>query len=168
MKTVLATLAVIAAPLAASAFDDQDRAGVETTAQAFETAFLARDYEGVLEVLPPKLLDYMSDQLDIPRAELADTMTKQLGIFMSDITIDAFAMDMGAMTTGETPDGMAYAFIPTTTTVTVPDTGKRTLNNQTLVLEDGGQWYLTRIEMKQQYDMMKGIYPGLEDVPLPK
>ncbi|MBV7410517.1 hypothetical protein [Maritimibacter sp. DP1N21-5] len=171
MKTLIATplliTALIAAPQIASAFDDSDRAGVEARVATFEAAFTSRDYAGVLDVLPPRLLDFMSEELDIPRAELADTMTKQMGIFLSDVTIDAFAMDTASMTTGETPEGTTYAFIPTTTTFTSPEIGTRTLESQTLALEEGGAWYLTRIEMKQQYDIVKGIYPGFAGIPLP-
>lgn len=168
MRHLIATALIAMLPASAMAFDNNDRAAVEATATQFQSAYTSGDYGRVLDTLPPKLLDYMSEQMGgMSAAELKETMTKQMDVFMSDISIDAFNMQMNRMKTGDTREGTAYAFIPTVTKMTPPDQRQKTLRSQTLVFEDGGSWYLVRIEADQQYDMVKAVYPEFENVRLP-
>lgn len=68
-----------------------------------------------------------------------------------------------------TDAGRAYGLIPTQTVVQRPD-GTRTLqsDNTTLTLEDGGIWYLIRIEDDRQINLLREIYPDFDAVTFPK
>ncbi|HBZ45506.1 MAG TPA: hypothetical protein DEO85_15980 [Maritimibacter sp.] len=166
MKRLLAAALISTLPLTAMAFDTADKAAVEATVSEFDTAYSTGDFGTVLDYLPPKLIDYMATQMGSEsQAELKATMAKQMAAFMSDIKIDAFDMNTNRMKTGEA-GGRSYAFIPTTTKITAE--GKtRTLRNQTLALEDGGRWYVVRIEADQQYNLVKEVYPEFGSVRLP-
>lgn len=168
MKRLIAAALIATLPAGAMAFDQNDRAAVEATVNNFASAYTSGDYDRIVQILPPKLVDYMADQMGgMTGAELKQTMAKQMGIFMSDIKIDAFSMNVRQMKTGDTSDGTPYAFIPTVTKITPPEQSQKTLRSQTLVFQDGDGWYLVRIEADQQYNMVKAVYPGFEGVRLP-
>jgi ketosteroid isomerase-like protein len=167
MKRILAAAAFATAlPLSALAFDNSDRAAVQAVTQSFAQNLRAKNFEGVLNAMPPKILNYMSQQTGIPANELAGTLARQMSVFMGDVTVERFNMNMNRMATGTTNDGIDFAFIPTRTTVKGPE-GRQTTNTQTLALQDGGQWYLVRIEQAQQYEIVKAVYPGFANVRLP-
>ena len=58
--------------------------------------------------------------------------------------------------------------IPTRTVVQTPGGTKLQSNTQTLTLEDGGKWYLIRIEDAGQIDLMRSVYPDFKGVTFPK
>jgi hypothetical protein len=67
-----------------------------------------------------------------------------------------------------TPTGRVYGLIPTQTVVQTPGGTQLQSNNQTLTLEDGGIWYLIRIDDAQQIELMRELYPDFKDVSFPK
>ncbi|MAM60720.1 hypothetical protein [Maritimibacter sp. UBA3975] len=167
MKRILTAAAFATAlPLSALAFDNSDKAAVQAVTQSFAQDFKSNNFEGVLNAMPPRVLDYMSRQTGIPANQLASTLAKQMSVFMDDVKVEKFNMNMNRMATGTTNDGIDFAFIPTRTTVKGPE-GRQTTNTQTLALQDGGAWYLVRIEQAQQYEIVKAVYPGFANVRLP-
>ncbi|MBL6426485.1 MULTISPECIES: hypothetical protein [Maritimibacter] len=167
MKRILAAAAIATAlPLSAVAFDTSDKAAVESAIASFDADFRGKNFEGVLNAMPPKMLNYMAQQIGIPAAELPATMARQMSVFMGDVTVERFNMNTNRMTTGTTSGGMDYAFIPTRTTVKGPE-GRQTMNSYTLALQEEGKWYLIRIEQEQQLNIVKAVYPAFSNVRLP-
>lgn len=162
---LIATLPATA-PLTASAFDASDKAAVEPVVAAFKQDFTALDFTGVVEVMPPKVIDYMAKQMNMKSGELTEMLIQQLSVFSGQVTIEKFNLFLNRAKTGTTPDGIDYAFIPTKTVAKGPD-GRKTFNTQTLALQDGGKWYLMRLEAPQQYAIVQIVYPGFANVKMP-
>lgn len=167
MKRLIAAALLASLPLSATAFDAADKAGVEQAAAGYDRAFTSGDMSTVLDLLPPQVVSYLSRQMGgMSLGQMKESMSKQMDVFMADITINELRMDTNRMTSGETSAGRAYAFIPTTVTVTAE--GKtRTQRNQTLALEDEGRWYIVRLEQPQQFELVKQVYPDFAGVRQP-
>lgn len=167
MKRIIAAAALAAVlPLAAPAFDASDRAAVRTASDRFAAAFVSKDFEAVIDAMPPKLVAYMAQQVGMAADALGASMAQQMTVFAGDVTVEKLDMKTGRMTTGRTPDGIDYAFIPTRTTVKNAS-ARQSVDSQTLALEDGGQWYFLRLEQAQQYEIVKAVYPGFAAIRLP-
>lgn len=167
MKRFLAAALLATLPLTAAAFDDGDRQRVEARADSFENAFLAGNFTEILSAMPPKLTDYMAKQMGIKSSELAPAMGVQMQALAAGVKIEKMSMNTRRMITGTTGAGTDYAFIPTTTTATAEGQGRKTSKTHTLALEDGGTWYMLRIDQAQQYELVKSVYPDFAAVPLP-
>ncbi|MGR3362663.1 MAG: hypothetical protein ACU0CY_00640 [Maritimibacter harenae] len=168
MIRLLAAAALAATlPMGAFAFDDADRQAVSEAARDYGRDFIAKDFEGLASALPPTLRAYMADQLGASPDEVIGTMAEQMSVFLADTTVDKFTMDTSRMKTGETSNGIAYAFIPTASTVT-GEGNTVSKDAQTLAIEEGGSWYFLRIEQPQQYEIVKAVFPGFERVRLPR
>lgn len=167
MKRLLLTLAFALTALPAAALDAAQRDGLDARIAAFGQATTASDYPQVIAVMPPAMIAQMAGQLGVSVEDLRAALVAQVASVMESAMIEAFAMDTDSMVTGETADGMPYAFIPTFTRVSAPGIDAMEASSTTLALEDGGDWYLVRIQQPAQYDMVKAAYPGFTDIALP-
>lgn len=159
-------LALCAAP--ALAFDDSDASAVRSKVADFESAVRSQNYSVFFDTIPPKMLDFIAEQAQLPPAELKAAMGAQIQTAMSSVTIEQFEIDLDAMETGDTSSGRGYAIIPTTSTVSVPNIGKTRSTNTTLALEDDGAWYLVRMDNPQQIAVLRSVYPDFEGIVFPQ
>ena len=79
---------------------------------------------------------------------------------MEGADVEMYEMDVAALRFAETPNGRAYALIPTRTRISVSGTAVEN-TSATLALEDGGAWYLMRLDAPQQIGIVIRAYPGL-------
>ncbi|WP_308917382.1 hypothetical protein [Jannaschia sp. LMIT008] len=163
-RIAAAIVFLLAAP--ALAQSEGDRQAVTDRIAAFEADFAEGDMAGVLDVMPPSLLQAMADQFGMEPDMLRTAMAQAVEGAMAEVELNAFGMDVEAATFGETAEGRAYALVPTMSEMTVPDVGTMRSENTTLMLEEDGAWYMLRIDQPQQIALVREVYPDLAEVPL--
>ncbi|TMV90489.1 hypothetical protein FGG78_12750 [Thioclava sp. BHET1] len=164
----LALALMLASTLPAAAFDAADRNAVTQEVAGFEKAVQEKEYDVFFDTVPPKMMKSIAQTNGITVDKLEDTMQTQIKKAMSKVTMKSFHMDVSAMTTGKTSTGRAYAQIPTTSEMEVPNMGTVRATNTTLALKDNGEWYLVRIDSPAQQEILRKVYPDFKDVSFPK
>ena len=167
LRAIALSLA-LALPLPAMAQQAVDTAPIATAIDTFETAFTGGDMEGVFAVMPPAILGFIARQAGVSDAELRAQMASATEAAMASVEIEEFGMDLDAATTGRSPEGRAYALVPTTATMSVPQQGRFRSVNTTLALEDDGEWYLMRIDDPNQIAILRQVYPDMAGVDFPQ
>lgn len=165
IKSLSAAL-LIAGP--AWAFDTDDQARLEQALEAYASSLETSDYKAIVEALPPGVIDLLSEQAKLSPETIRASVAAQLATIMQSATIESFTMDVDAMTSGTTDAGTNYAFLPTTTRITVNGAPIQQANTLTLAIEDDATWHMMRIELDQHYMIFRAAYPEFADVPLPE
>ena len=162
----LAAALLFASP--ALAFDADDQTRLEQALVAYATSLETADYKAVVDALPPGVIALLSEQAKLSPETIRTSVTAQMATIMQSATIESFTMDVDAMTSGTTGAGTNYAFLPTTTRISVGDAPIQEARTLTLAVEDEATWHLMRIELDQHYTIFRAAYPDFADVPLPE
>ena len=159
-------LAACAAPYALPA---NDRADIAKRITSFERAFLAGQTNQIINVIPPRLITAIATTEGVPEKALRREMAKATREATRKVKVVSFGMALDQAKFLTTPSGRPYGLIPTQTVVQIPgSTSKLQSNNTTLTLEDGGKWYLMRIDEGRQIELLRNAYPDFKGVTLPK
>jgi len=164
----IAVVAALAAPAFAAEFTDEQLEGLAARIESFDAAMKASDMSEVMDVVPPKVLDKIAANFNVTTEQLIEATQQQMDQVMKDVEIVSFGMDLEAAEFFETPDGTAYALIPTETVMDLGGAGgKVKATSSTLGLFDEETWYLVRVEDAQQVAILKEVYPAFADVAFP-
>lgn len=168
LRLSLILAATIISALPAAAFDAADRNAVTQEVAGFEKAVEEKRYAVFFETVPPRMMQEIAGQAGLSVDKLEGVMERQITKAMASATLLSFDMDLGAMTTGTTPAGRAYAMIPTRSVMKTPDLGEVRATNTTLALKDGAEWYLVRIDSPTQLATLRKVYPDFTKVAFPE
>lgn len=170
MRPLLATLALAAALALATPTLAQELSAAQQDALAarvaeFDGTMRAGDMAGLMDFMPARIKQTIADEAGVSVDELEAAMREQMDAAMAGATIDAFSMDLDALTTAQTPDGgRTYALIPTTTEITMEGMGRMRAASQTLAFEDEGTWNLLRVDDPNQVAILQAAYPEFAGV----
>ena len=164
--TLLAALAWTATAEAREV-TDEDRATVAALVEQVDTATEQGDFVAVMDVVPPAILTRMGEASGLSTDELRDAMRAGMEEVMAEVEIVSANMDLGSAETGETSSGRPYLVIPTET---VMETGGQQVRSETntLALEEGGQWYLARVDDETQIRILQDVFPDFAGVEFPE
>lgn len=169
MKSVLLCLSLLlAAPVTAQSVDASDIAEIEALTAQFITDMESDDIAGVIDAIPPRILDHIAQSNGMEPALLRDALIQQMNQVMQTATIDAFSMDVDQLVTGVTPIGRAYALVPTTTVLTIAGANTMEAVSQTLFLDDEGEWFMVRVDDPSQEQILRAVYPDFATINLPR
>ncbi len=165
----MAVVAVLATPVFAAEFTDEQLEGLAARIESFDAAMEASDMSEVMDVVPPKVLDKIAANFNVTTEQLIEATQQQMDQVMKDVEIVSFAMDLEAAEFFETADGTPYALIPTETVMDLGEAagGRVKATSSTLGLFDEETWYLVRVEDAQQVAILKEVYPAFVDVEFP-
>jgi len=166
-RLALAAALALFAALPAAALDATQRAALDASATLFDQLNTSGDYTAAVAAMPPGFIAYMAGQMQTTPEALRAGLTQQVADAMAKVTIESFSLDLDHMTAGETPDGMAYAFIPTTSRVSAPNVAATDVSGTTLALEEDGAWYFLNVGQPGQYALVQAAYPGFATIALP-
>ena len=164
----LALLLMTALPAAASQITASQKDELAERVTAFDTAIRANDVAKILQVTPPRIYDFLSEQAGMPVEELQKLVVEQMSEVMKDVEVRELAMDISNAKYLTTPDGTDYALVPSHFVMSMPEIGVIETNSHTLALRDNDQWYLLRIDNPQQLLIMKQVYPSFKNVEFPR
>lgn len=165
---LVATALFVAACAAPYTLPANDRADIAKRIAGFERAFVNGDTTEVVNVVPPRMITAIATRGGVSETVLRREMAKLTREATRNVKVVSFGMSLANAKFLTTPTGRPYRLIPTRTVVQTPGGTKLQSNTQTLTLEDGGKWYLIRIEDAGQIDLMRSVYPDFKGVTFPK
>ncbi len=172
MRLILTLTAAIAlaAPASARPLAPDESGSLGKSLAAFDAALTGRDSAALIAAIPPRLVDAIAAQSGTDAATLTSTLVTQSDAMLAGTTFDDLKTDIAAAEAEEArlPDGsqVTWALVPVS--FVMDQNGRRTAYRQTiLALNDGGSWYLMRIEHPAQRDLAATVYPFLADVKIP-
>ncbi|MGL4236725.1 hypothetical protein [Tabrizicola sp.] len=164
-KTAALFLALVAPAAEAQELSDEARAALSETVDRYHKSMTAGDWGATFDYMPPKILADLVREGGGDEALIMETTKSLMEEAMAIVTIESFSFDLEAATVHLTPDGsITYILIPTEAVVTVDGMGKMKNTGDTLAFEDAGEWYLYRIELSGEDDILKAAYPAFEGV----
>ena len=161
----LALLLAFAAPAFAQTAEQHD--ALQARIANFDAAMKTSDMVGIMDVVPPKIIDKLAETYKVDKQQLIDGMQQQINEAMQNITLVSFGMDLDQTQFTTLPDGTLYGLVPTETVMDLGEQGKFKSSSSTLALLDGDTWYLVRAEDPEQGALLKEIYPAFADVTFP-
>lgn len=165
---LLATALFVAACAAPYTLPANDRADIAKRIASFERAFVANNTTEIVNVVPPRMIAAIAQEAGVSEKLLRSEMAKLTREATRNVKVISFGMSLKTAKFLTTPTGRVYGLIPTQTVVQTPAGRKLQSNNQTLTLEDGGKWYLIRIDDARQIELMRKVYPDFKGVTFPK
>jgi hypothetical protein len=167
-KTLLAAVAaatLLAVPAAAAEIEQADRDAIAARIEQFNSAVGGGNLASTLDYMPARLLDHMASKFGMTTDQLKEATIAAIAATAETVTFESFGMDLDKAAFETTPDGSrVYGLIPTETVMSIEGGGKMRATSETLALEDGGEWYLIRVDEPNQVLMLKEVYPEFADV----
>lgn len=164
----LLVAALLASPALAREVTEADRAEVADLVAEFGEVVEIGDMPGLVGFIPPPVITTIAEANGISEEVLLDAMTVAMTEALSGVTFESFEMDLEAAEAGETPQGRPYMTIPTTSVMMVEGAGRATATSTTLALEDGGEWYVARIDDATQLAVLYDTYPDFAGIEFPE
>lgn len=167
MHLFKALLLTIATTIPAHAMESADQARLEDAIEAYGENLETGNYKAIVAAIPPAVISLISSQAQLSPETVRTSVTAQLATIMGGASVESFTMDVDAMTSGTTEAGTGYAFLPTTSRISIDGGAPLSSDTQTLAMDIDNTWYLIRIEQPQQYTIVRAAYPEFADIPLP-
>ena len=160
LKAAILSLAILASPALAETQADRD--AIAANMDGLIAAISAGEIAKTFDTIPPKLLEAMAAQYGMTADQMREAASAASAAMMDSVKIESFEYDLDGATFGKT-DAREYALVPT---VMVMETAGQKLkaSNDTLAMQDDGQWYLLRVEDPAQVEILQSVYPDLADV----
>lgn len=168
LTALFASLALLMAPAAAQEVTARDRGQIEARVDGLRAVVTSGDFAATLDVTPPALRAALAARFGLSETDLRTAMAEAMAPLMESVTLVSFDIDLDAAAARTTPDGArTYLMIPTTTIMDVAEIGRLRVLSDTLALEEGGDWYLIRVEEEFQRTMLEQVYPEFVGVAFP-
>lgn len=159
---------IFSGPLAARAPTTPEKAQLTAGVAEFTAALKAKNFDGVLKVMPLKIIPTIAEQAKIPPDELRKAMVGLMTDALAKVTIDRFSIDLANAEYRELPDGAPYAVIPTVTEMSLSDGRRFKEQAQTVGFLEEGIWRLIRVSDDQQLAILRQAYPAFAKVEIAK
>jgi hypothetical protein len=164
----LAFAAGMAADAMARGLEPGEKSSLAAAVAEFNSAMSARNFEGIANAVPPRLLKSIADTAQVPPDDVRKSMIDAMKMTFATVILDSFSIDLAAAEYKELSDGRPYVLIPTQTVVVVPEQGKVSQKTRSLAIIDDGKWYLLRIDEPQQLFILRKAYPEFAGVEFPQ
>jgi len=137
------------------------------TVADFDAAMRDGDYAAIIEVLPPRMLEHIASEANVPVEELLAALKGQMDEIFASVELISFGMDVEAAEEHELGDGSPYTLIPTNTVMEAEGLGRVRVDSKTLGLLDGADWYLVRVSDAAMVGVLRQVYPEFAGVEFP-
>lgn len=144
-----------------------ENASIERRISDFREAISNNDWDGIVSVLPPRLLKTMAKNFDLEVDVLIAAIKEQTKNSMTSVSIVSFELDLENAIKNQSASGRIYLLIPTTT-VLKTEKSKLLGESHTLAFVDDEVWYLIRLGDGAQIMFVKEAYPEFENVNFPE
>ncbi len=162
--TGLSALALTATFAMAADYTTAEKQALKDRVLSFEQAFATDDFATVVDVIPPKMLQFMAAGANLDAVKLREELIKLTEKSMQDVTVDHIKMDLEQIRYETTSSDAPYAMVPTDFTFTLADGTTLRSETSTLALRDAGTWYLVRVQEAAQLVVLTEVYPEFKGV----
>jgi hypothetical protein len=164
---LLALLVAGLVPATARPLSEAETAALSGTVAEFNAAIGSGDYEAIIEVIPPPMLDHIAKQAGVPVDQLLVGLKGQMQEIFATVELVSFGIDVDSAEERELPDGSPFVLIPTTTVMEAEGLGRMKVDSYTLGLLDGEDWYLLRVSDLAMVGVLRQVYPAFAGVEFP-
>lgn len=148
-------------------FSAADRAKVEARIDQLDRSMSAGDLAAALDVVPPRVFQTVALRAGATEEQLRAAVRQMVATQMQGVTFISYDMDLVGASPIRTPDGSrTYLLIPTASVIEISGIRVRTTTT-TLALEEGGEWYLIRIDDQNQVAVVKELWPEFAPIQFP-
>ena len=147
-----------------NAFENQS---IEMRILDFREAVINNDWDGIVSVIPPRLLRTMARKFNLEVNDLIAGLKEVTKNAMASVSIVSFKLDLENAVKNESASGRIYLLIPTTTLMKSKES-KILGKSHTLAFVDDEVWYLVRLGEDTQIMFLKEAYPEFKNVTFPK
>ncbi|MGJ8618639.1 MAG: hypothetical protein ACSHWS_17485 [Sulfitobacter sp.] len=170
MKKAIALLiafTVFALQASAEEFTTAENKALRDRVASVERAMIAGDYQIVTEIAAPKMLKMLAERIGLDKEAMAREMSEKVEEQMSDVTIEAYILNLDGAKTDETSTGRTYILIPTQVIMTLENGIRFESNYNTLAFTEAGIWYLMRMDDLKQNFFLTEAYPEFKGIDFP-
>lgn len=168
LAAALLVLVLAVAPAAARPLTDAESAALAERVASFDAAMRNRDYDVIIGVIPPKILDHIATGAGTTADVLRPMLAGQMKEIFESVEIESFGMDLAGLEQRELADGEPIVFIPTRTVMDLgAELGRMQVDSQTLGMMDAGDWYLVRVNDTAMVGILRQVYPEFAGVEFP-
>ena len=154
-------------PALARPLTEVESAALGTTVAAFDAAVGNGDFEAIIEIIPPRMIEHIADEAKVPVDELLAALKTQIDEVFATVELVSFGMDAENAEQRELADGSPYVLIPTTTVMEADGLGRIQVDSHTLGLLDTESWYQIRVGDAAMVGVLRQVYPQFVDVEFP-
>ena len=167
MKYFAVLLCLLLATMAKSReLSDLERSDLQQRLEQFNSAMLESDFTSVIDILPPKIFEYLATQNGLMAEDIREASAEQMHAMSSSFVIHEIASSTAETDIIEvTMEGFAeilYGAARLQFIATIDDQ-RASFDTQVLTVFDDGEWYLMRVDSDKQLDILIEIYPFLTD-----
>jgi hypothetical protein len=166
----LATLAFFVAFTAAvfaQTFSPQSINALKARIAVFETAAASMEINGLVDVMPPKIKNFLMTKYNVSEQQLKDSIDAVFKQTAETVTITSFKMDVDKAESKTLSDGLNVLIVPTETRMDIKDQGKILATSATVAFIENDMWYMLRVDA-QQLPILYEVYPAFKEVTLPE
>ena len=137
---------------------DAERAALVDRIARFDAAMRAVDAEGLVDVLPPRILAAIGRKHGLDVEAVRRVTIDAIRDGLKGITFESFGMDLATARGLSLADGTPYLLVPTKTSIKV---GTQVVSSSadTLAMMDGGRWYMLDLSQAPQVTLFLEAYP---------
>lgn len=158
IRAVLILALIFATPARA---DDAAASEVVTRYVAAANTLAFRDG---FALMPPKVLDTMAQALGRDRDGVLDQLAARSTGDLAHLLLQATRLVPGSLAAAQTPDGTEYFAAELAVFMRLDDLNLIRLSAPHLVLQDGDQWYVARVQTVMDLTVLRRAYPAFADV----
>ncbi len=168
LSLVLATLAAGGAQ--ARPMTTDEAAALEKALKSYGRVTEAKDAERIVATIPPHVVSIVAGTAGIEASKVAKTLVEQTKAAMAETAITGFVTAPGPYEAEDAvlEDGTGVIWVLVRAQFDAETAGKKTRNHQPLLaVQEGGQWYFSRIDGPQQQQILGLAYPFVAGARLP-
>ncbi|MBC7139572.1 MAG: hypothetical protein H5U17_12715 [Defluviimonas sp.] len=160
----------MAAPASARPMEGAEARKMQTAVDVYLRSIGRGEAERVVAAVPPRIKNIFAGSAGIEAGKLDGVLIEQTEALLDSAKFGDFAADYSNIdaTDSVLADGshVTWTVVPTQFSVQT-DSGKVLNRQPMLVLNEGGKWYMMRIEGAQQQELVSIAYPFLKGVSFP-
>ena len=173
MRILLSLLILLSSVqfLHARPMTEQETASLNKGLEQFKSDLEAANGEGIVAIIPPKVISLISKKAKLDEAILRDKIKAQMDEVMKQATLHEMSFDTSANEIKDeklaSGDEISYSIIPLSFTMTMQDT-KMKMDQPMFALLENEKWYFVRVEQPAQLNMLIEVYPFVKKIELPE
>ncbi|MGF9757178.1 hypothetical protein AAII07_18400 [Microvirga sp. 0TCS3.31] len=162
---LLAFYSAMGSPAQARDLTADERAQLTKALAGFQTAMREKQFEQVLEMLPPRIYAQIGKQTGTDPAAMRKTVAQQMTKALKDVSVRSFSADLAKAEYRQLPNGTPYVLIPAEATM---EAAAKTREAKSVVLAmiEGGAWHPLDSSNVQQVSIFNQAYPEFAGVQL--
>ncbi|MEI4471780.1 hypothetical protein [Frigidibacter sp. MR17.24] len=171
LATALALTIATLAPASARPMAGGEARKMQTAVNVYLGAIDRGEADRVVAALPPRIKNIFAGSAGIEAGQLDRTLTAQTAALLKSANFSDFNANFTGVeaTDSVLSDGTTVTWVIVPTSFKAATAKGKTLNEQPLLaVNEGGSWYMMRVEGAQQKQLVSIAYPFLQNVSFPQ